>query len=108
MHDLIAHTEYQSIQTPSRYEIRDITDTVEQVRAKARLWDGFVLVSPMHITASIFVNDHESGLWEDIMNWLEELAPRHRSRHQGEARPRPVGARSLRRVRRAAPEADSL
>ena len=49
---------------------------VERVRADARLGDGFVLVSTMHITASVFVNDRESGLWEDIMAWLEEIAPR--------------------------------
>ena len=89
----------------------------------------------MHITASIFVNDHESGLWKDIMTWLEELAPRkpdykhhqtgednadaHLKRmllgHQvvvpvtdGQARLRAVGARPLRRVRRSAAEANSL
>ncbi|HEY1978084.1 MAG TPA: secondary thiamine-phosphate synthase enzyme YjbQ [Candidatus Baltobacteraceae bacterium] len=75
MSDLISHTEYQTIQTPARYEIRDITEMVERARANAGLWDGFVLVSTMHITSSIFVNDHESGLWQDIMTWLEELAP---------------------------------
>jgi secondary thiamine-phosphate synthase enzyme len=76
MQDLVAHTEYVSIKTEARYEILDITDRVEEVRKKARLADGFVLVSTMHITSSIFVNDHESGLWQDIMTWLEELAPR--------------------------------
>jgi secondary thiamine-phosphate synthase enzyme len=76
MKDLIAFTEHQTITTKTRYDILDITDRVEEVRKKARLLDGFVLVSTMHITASIFVNDHESGLWQDIMAWLEELAPR--------------------------------
>lgn len=76
MHGLVAHTEYVSIKTKARYEILDITDRVEEVRKKARLADGFVLVSTMHITSSIFVNDHESGLWQDIMTWLEDLAPR--------------------------------
>jgi secondary thiamine-phosphate synthase enzyme len=76
MKDLIAFTDRQTITTKRRYDILDITDRVEEVRAKARLLDGFVLVSTMHITASIFVNDHESGLWQDIMAWLEELAPR--------------------------------
>lgn len=76
MNALAAHTEYVTINTRSRYEILDITDRVEEVRKKARLADGFVLVSTMHITSSIFVNDHESGLWQDIMNWLEDLAPR--------------------------------
>jgi len=44
-------------------------------RVKAGLRDGFVLVSAMHITASVFVNDHEAGLWHDVMEWLEKLAP---------------------------------
>ena len=76
MKELIAFTEHQTITTGNRYEILDITDRVEEVRKRAKLTDGFVLVSTMHITASIFVNDHESGLWQDIMAWLEELAPR--------------------------------
>jgi secondary thiamine-phosphate synthase enzyme len=76
MSALTAHTEYVTITTKNRYDILDITDRVEEVRKKARLADGVILVSTMHITASIFVNDHESGLWQDIMTWLEELAPR--------------------------------
>lgn len=76
MKDLIAFTEHITITTKKRYEILDITDRVEEVRKRANLADGFVLVSTMHITASIFVNDHESGLWQDIMTWLEDLAPR--------------------------------
>jgi secondary thiamine-phosphate synthase enzyme len=72
---MITHTEYITMHTKKRYEIIDITDAVEKVRANAGLRDGFVLVSAMHITASIFVNDHESGLWHDIMEWLEKLAP---------------------------------
>lgn len=71
----VAHTEYFTITTPSRYEIRDITGEVERVRGAAALHDGCVLVSTMHITSSIFVNDHESGLWRDILAWVEELAP---------------------------------
>ncbi len=72
---MIAHTEYVTFNTKKRYEILDITDDVERVRANAGLRDGYILVSTMHITASIFVNDHESGLWADIMDWLETLAP---------------------------------
>jgi secondary thiamine-phosphate synthase enzyme len=72
---MTAHTEYLTITTPNRYEIRDITGEVERVRAAAGLWDGVVLVSTMHITSSIFVNDHESGLWRDILEWVEKLAP---------------------------------
>jgi len=72
---MISHTEYLTITTPTRYEIRDITAEVERVCRTAKLHDGVVLVSTMHITSSIFVNDHESGLWSDIMTWLEGLAP---------------------------------
>lgn len=76
MKELIAFTEHQTITTKKRYDILDITDRVEEILKRARLFDGFILVSTMHITASIFVNDRESGLWQDIMAWLEELAPR--------------------------------
>ena len=72
---MVMHTEYLTFNTKRRREIIDITDEVERVRARAKLDDGFVLVSAMHITASVFVNDHESGLWSDIMRWLEDLAP---------------------------------
>jgi secondary thiamine-phosphate synthase enzyme len=73
--DTIAYTEYLNVLTEERYEILDITDIVERVRAAAELRDGYVLVSTMHITSSIFVNDHESGLWSDILTWVEALAP---------------------------------
>lgn len=72
---MVMHTEYLTFNTKRRREIIDITEEVERVRARAKLADGFVLVSAMHITASVFVNDHEPGLWADIMRWLEELAP---------------------------------
>jgi secondary thiamine-phosphate synthase enzyme len=70
-----AHTDYLTIETTKRYEIRDITDDVMRIVATAKIAEGMVLVSAMHITASVFVNDHESGLYADIMTWLEELAP---------------------------------
>jgi len=62
--------------TKARQEIIDVTDEVaEQVRHSG-VREGFVLVSAMHITASVFVNDHESGLWQDILVWLERtVAP---------------------------------
>jgi secondary thiamine-phosphate synthase enzyme len=72
---MVIHTEYLTFNTKRRREIIDITDEVERVRASAKLRDGLILVSAMHITASVFVNDHESGLWADIARWLEELAP---------------------------------
>ncbi len=73
--DTIAYTEYMTLRTKQKVEILDITDTVERVRAAANLRDGYVLVSTMHITSSIFVNDHEPGLWSDILAWVEKLAP---------------------------------
>lgn len=71
-----AHTHYLWFETRKRQEIIDITGEVEaQVRASG-IREGFVLVSAMHITASVFVNDHESGLWKDILAWLEgTIAP---------------------------------
>lgn len=75
MNNYRTYTDYVVVNTKERYEILDITEHVESVRAKAKLDDGFILVSAMHITASVFVNDHESGLWSDIQNWLEVVAP---------------------------------
>lgn len=59
------YTDYLTIKTSKRYDILDITGDVQAVRSKARLFDGTILVSTMHITSSIFVNDHENGLWRD-------------------------------------------
>jgi secondary thiamine-phosphate synthase enzyme len=70
------HTDYILMNTKERYDISDITPQVERIVGAASVNEGMVLVSAMHITASVFVNDHESGLWSDIMAWLEELAPR--------------------------------
>src|SRR5262245_33462625 len=61
------HTHYLWFNTRQRQEIIDITDEVSaQVRASG-VREGMVLVSAMHISASVFVNDHESGLWHDIL-----------------------------------------
>jgi len=70
------HTDYIVVETPQRYEIRDITDDVARIVTASGVDDGMALVSAMHITSSVFVNDHEPGLWDDIMAWLETLAPR--------------------------------
>jgi secondary thiamine-phosphate synthase enzyme len=72
----ILYTEHVTLTTERRYEIRDITELVERVLDASGLDDGYILVSTMHITSSIFVNDREPGLWQDTLNWLEELAPR--------------------------------
>src|ERR1700721_1986098 len=52
-----------------------ITDQVEQIVRKSGVKDGLCFVSPMHITAAIYVNDLEDGLIEDMRKWLEELGP---------------------------------
>jgi secondary thiamine-phosphate synthase enzyme len=70
------HTAYRTFRTAKRQEIIDITDDVEACRAAADVTEGMVLVSAMHISASVFVNDHEPGLWADILDWLEQrIAP---------------------------------
>ena len=65
------------INTTERYEIRCITRDVQRVVAESGIKDGLVLVNPMHITASCYVNDLEHGLHHDIGQWLERLAPYH-------------------------------
>jgi secondary thiamine-phosphate synthase enzyme len=73
---MTAHTHYLWFETKQRQEIVDITDEVAAEVEKSGIAEGFVLVSAMHITASVFVNDHESGLWRDILHWLEHtIAP---------------------------------
>src|ERR1700684_1080069 len=70
-----SHTEYLVFETRKRREMVHITDQVEQIVRKSGVNDGLCFVSPMHITAGIYVNDLEGGLIEDIAKWLEELAP---------------------------------
>ena len=66
-----SHTEYLVFETRKRREMVHITDEVEQIVARSGVKDGLCFVSPMHITAAVYVNDHESGLIEDIGKWLE-------------------------------------
>ncbi len=70
-----SQTEYLTFNTDKRREYVLITDKVEQVVAESGIAEGMVLVSAMHITAGVFVNDAESGLLADIDEWLEHLAP---------------------------------
>ena len=70
------HTHYLWFETKKRQEIIDITDELETQLAESGIAEGMALVSAMHISASVFVNDHESGLWKDILEWLENtIAP---------------------------------
>jgi secondary thiamine-phosphate synthase enzyme len=70
-----AHTEYLVFETAERRALVNITDELETIVAKSNVADGFCLVSAMHITAAIWVNDEESGLKRDLWKWLEALAP---------------------------------
>ncbi|MCK6622237.1 MAG: YjbQ family protein [Calditrichaceae bacterium] len=68
-------TEYLWFNTSQKREYLNITDAVEQIVQKSGVQEGMVLVSAMHITASVYVNDAEDGLIADIDEWLEKLAP---------------------------------
>ncbi|HTX37466.1 MAG TPA: secondary thiamine-phosphate synthase enzyme YjbQ [Bryobacteraceae bacterium] len=69
------YTEYLTFQTARHREYLNITNKVEQAVEKSNIQDGMVLVSAMHITAGVWVNDAEDGLIADIDEWLEHLAP---------------------------------
>ncbi|NLJ73340.1 MAG: YjbQ family protein [Syntrophomonadaceae bacterium] len=69
------YTEYLWFNTEKRREYIRITDKIKAALAKSDISEGMILVSAMHISAGIFVNDFESGILEDIDNMLEELAP---------------------------------
>jgi len=69
------YTEYLTFQTKSHREFLNITPQVESALRKSAIREGMMLVSAMHITAGVWVNDAEDGLLADIDEWLEELAP---------------------------------
>ena len=68
-------TEYLWFTTSARQEFIRITDDVARIVEQSGVHEGMVLVSAMHITAAVYVNDWESGLIEDFQVWLEKLAP---------------------------------
>jgi len=68
-------TEYLWFNTKKHREYINITDTVQEIVSKSGIQEGMVLISAMHITAAVYVNDAESGLISDIDEWLENLAP---------------------------------
>lgn len=74
---------------PRRRGFVNITDNVEDALKKSGIQEGLVLVNAMHITASVFINDDETGLHQDYEEWLEQLAPhepvsRYRHNRTGE------------------------
>lgn len=71
-----AHTHYLWMNTRSRQDLVNITGEIETAVRESGIQEGLCLVSAMHITAAIWVNDNESGLWQDMWEWIEQLAPR--------------------------------
>ncbi|MBV9744361.1 MAG: YjbQ family protein [Acidobacteriia bacterium] len=81
------YTEYLTFNTRKHREYFNITTQVEGILRKSAIQEGMILVSAMHITAGVWVNDAEDGLLADIDEWLEHLAPfrnDYRHHHTGE------------------------
>ena len=72
---MTVHTDYLWFNTKKRQEFVRITDDVQRIVAASGVKEGMVLVSAMHITAGVYVNDWENGLIHDFQEWLEKLAP---------------------------------
>ena len=68
-------TKYLIFNIPARMDFLNITDQVDECVGESGVKEGLCLVNAMHITASVFINDDESGLHEDYKRWLEQLAP---------------------------------
>ena len=122
------HTEYLTFRTKKHREYINITPQVEAALVKSGIAEGMILVSAMHITAGVYVNDAEDGLISDIDEWLEQLGSvsrglqaspyrrnewgfspeepagasrSHRSGDRGQAGLRALATGLLRRVRRS-------
>ena len=72
---MTSFTDYLWFTTPKRRDLVNITDTVDGLVKKSGVKEGLCLISAMHITASIWINDDEEGLWQDFWELLERLAP---------------------------------
>ena len=70
-----SHTAYMTFETSERRELIRITEDVQAAVDEAGIAEGMVLVSAMHITAGVWVNDDEPGLHEDVIEWLDKVAP---------------------------------
>ena len=75
------YTKHLTIKTEKRIDFVNITSEIEKAAKESRIKEGIVLVNPMHITASVFINDNESGLLKDFKEWLEKLAPMKKDYH---------------------------
>jgi secondary thiamine-phosphate synthase enzyme len=78
------HTEYITFHTKTHRTYVHITPQIDEIAKKSGVREGMVLVSAMHITAGVYVNDDEPGLIQDIDQWLENLAPfnQHYKHHE--------------------------
>ena len=70
-----SHTRYMTFNTDERREFVRITEDVQRAVDEPEIAEGMALVSAMHITAGVWVNDDEPGIQEDAMEWLDKLAP---------------------------------
>ncbi|MEE9549753.1 MAG: secondary thiamine-phosphate synthase enzyme YjbQ [Candidatus Binatia bacterium] len=70
-----SHTEYLWFNTKKHREFVNITSKAEEILEKSRVKEGMLLVSAMHITAGVYINDAEDGLIQDIEEWVNRLAP---------------------------------
>ena len=70
-----SHTDYLWFDTKTRRDLINITPRIVEIVSAAGIREGLCLVSAMHITAGIWVNDHEQGLWQDFWEWVETLSP---------------------------------
>lgn len=69
------YTEYLWFNTRKKRELVRITEEVEKAVKKSGIQEGMALISAMHITAGVIVNDNEPGIWKDFDEWVEQLAP---------------------------------
>jgi secondary thiamine-phosphate synthase enzyme len=77
-----SHTSYLTFNVNARMDFVHITEKVQKIVTEAGIAEGLCLVNAMHITASVFINDNESGLHADYKEWLEKLAPHDPSRYR--------------------------
>jgi len=77
-----SYTQELTMEVPERMGFVNLTPEVERAVRASGIQEGLCLVNAMHITASVFINDDESGLLQDYRRWLEHLAPHDPSRYQ--------------------------
>ena len=71
------YTKKLKLNTEKRIDFVNITGEVQKIINESGIKEGLILINPMHITASVFINDNESGLIQDFQEWLEKIAPKN-------------------------------